>query len=70
MAFVAGQSGFEQGQLEIKAAGAIDEGAEIFGQAGAAEGEAGFQIGSRGVEFDVLANGIHDFAGIDARCWR
>src|SRR5207248_10526861 len=50
MRFVAGQGRFEQGKLQIKARGAIIQGAQILGQAGAAECESGLQICRRNIE--------------------
>jgi hypothetical protein len=40
---------------------------QVLGQARAAEGKAGFQIGTRDVELRVLAHQIHDLEGVDAQ---
>ena len=64
---VGGQHGFEQRQLQVQARGAVDQGAQILRQAGAAEGEAGLEVGARDVQRVVAAQRVHHFRAVDAQ---
>ena len=64
---IGGQHRFQQREFEIEPRGAVDQGAQIFGQAGAAEGEARLEVGGRDIERVVAAEGVHDFRAVDAQ---
>ena len=63
---VGGQHGFEQRQFQVEARRAVDERAQIFGQAGAAEGEARLEVGGGDIQGVIAAEGVHDLGAIDA----
>ena len=64
---VAGQDGIQHGQLHVALLGQVRRGAQVLGQAAAAEGEAGLEVSLADVELRVLAHQVHDFESVDAQ---
>nr|GEX25324.1 hypothetical protein [Tanacetum cinerariifolium] len=65
---VAAHQGVEQRCVNVQAAGAVGQGANVLRQAGTAEGEAWAHVVLRQVQSLVLADHVHHFTAIDADC--
>src|SRR5450830_1163432 len=66
LAFVAAHQRVEQRRVDVQGPGTVGQGADVLGQAGAAEGKAGTHVVLGQVEGLVLADHVHHFAAVDA----
>src|SRR5215470_8534048 len=64
---IAGQYGLQNGQLHSKSPRIEGQGADIFGQTGAAEGKTGLQIGRRNVQLFVSTDQPHDRVTVNSK---